>query len=176
MPIAAVLGGAAGGKEELDALRRMASVSAVYAVNDAAAQFPGPLAAFVTLHPEHLPRWIYERRVAGLLEPAEIVAHSTGEHVTRIVDYRWPGMNASGSSGLFAAKVALEADPRFSVVLCGVPMDAARGHFFDPAPWSEVEAFRDAWRIALPHLRDRVRSMSGWSSELLGMPDSTWLA
>jgi hypothetical protein len=166
MRIAAVLGGAKGNLDELAALRTHADVVAVYAVNDAAAEYPGDLAAFVTLHFEKLPMWLAKRRAAGLPKPREIVSHEQQPHVTRVVDYRWPGMNASGSSGLFAAKVAIEAGFD-DVVLCGVPMDAERAHYFNGSPWHEVNGFFEAWEIALPHLRGRVRSMSGWTAKLL---------
>lgn len=159
--IAAVLGGASGGFDELAAL---GPVDAVYAVNDAASEYPGELAAFVTLHPEKLHKWLPLRSAPT----GEVIAHEAHPLVTRAVDYRFPGMNASGSSGLFATKIALEAGAD-RVVLCGVPMDAVRAHYFDPTAWSEVEAFRDAWHIALPHL-SKVRSMSGWTAELLGKP------
>lgn len=164
--IAAVLGGASG---NLDELAAAGPVDAVFAVNDAAAEYAGPLAAFVTLHPEKLPQWMAKRRSLCLPEPAEIVAHDTHPLVTRVADYRFPGMNASGSSGLFAVKVALEAGFDH-VVLCGVPMDADRAHYFDPSQWSEVASFREAWEIALVHLQGRVTSMSGWTAMLLGKP------
>lgn len=167
--IAAVLGSATNGLAELATLRSLARVDAVFAVNDAAADYAGELAAFVTLHPEHLPRWLAKRSAPTF----EVVAHEIAPGVTRIADYRWPGMNASGSSGLFAVKIALERFDR--VVLCGVPMEAARAHYFDAAPWSEVELFWDAWRIALPYLSN-VRSMSGRTAQLLGMPTREFLA
>lgn len=167
--IAAVLGGARGGLAELATLRNLARIDAVFAVNDAAADFDGELAAFVTLHPEHLPKWLAKRTAPTL----EVVAHDDKPGVTRVADYRWPGMNASGSSGLFAVKVALEAG--FDrVVLCGVPMEAMRAHYFDAAPWFEVDSFWDAWSIALPHLAN-VRSMSGRTAQLLGMPTKEFL-
>lgn len=175
MRVAAVLGGAAGGLNELAQLRAMATVDAVFAINDAACDYDGYLAAFVTLHPEFLldgKAWLTKRRAAGRSEPREVIAHEMKPGVTRVVDYLWPGMNASGSSGLFAAKVALEQFDR--VVLCGVPMQAERAHYFDAAPWHDVNGFTDAWRIALPHLAN-VRSMSGWTAELLGRPDSSFL-
>lgn len=164
--VAAVLGGASGGLAELASVQ----FDVVFAVNDAAAEYKGDLAAFVTLHPEKLPQWMTQRRAAGLPEPGEVVAHIEAPHVTRVADYRWPGMNASGSSGLFAVKIALERFDR--VILCGVPMLASRAHYFNSAAWDEVEAFRDAWNIALPHLKN-VRSCSGWTAELLGTPDQT---
>lgn len=173
--IAAVLGGANGGLDDLRSFQRLAKVRAVFAVNDAAAEYPGPLAAFVTLHPEKLPVWLERRWALELPAPDEIVAHEAQKGVTRVVDYRWPGMNASGSSGLFAVKVALEAG--FDrVVLCGVPMDTSRTRHAMSTFHNDRGSFLDAWKIALPHLRDRVRSFNGWTRDLLGPPTPDWLA
>jgi hypothetical protein len=174
MSLAAVLGGATRGTEELATLRTLCRVDAVFAVNDAAAAYAGSdMDAFVTLHPEKLPEWIARRNVDNK-HKCDIVAHCEGPFVTRVVDYRWPGMNASGSSGLFAVKVALEKYER--VVLCGVPMEAMRAHYFDSAPWWDVDSFWGAWQIALPHIKDRVRSMSGRTAMLLGMPTKEFLS
>ncbi|WP_448043800.1 hypothetical protein [Bradyrhizobium liaoningense] len=173
--IAAVLGGATRGLAELETLRTLAPVDAVFAVNDAAAAYHHPdLHSFVTLHPEKLPQWLALRANVDKLHKPDIVAHCEHPLVTQVVDYRWPGMNASGSSGLFAVKVALEKYDR--VVLCGVPMDVMRAHFFDSAPWFDVDSFWDAWHVALPHIKDRVRSMSGRTANLLGMPTKEFLA
>lgn len=170
-----MIGGAVGNYDEFQALQAMTHVDAVYAVNHAAVHFPGRLRAFVTLHPEpsRLPGWIAERRSLGLPDPDEVIGHEAlSPAVTRVVPYVWPGMNASGSSGLFAAKVALEDFDR--VVLCGVPMDGSV-HRYSGQSW-DFEPFRDAWKIALPHLRDRVRSFNGWTRDLLGPPTPDWLA
>lgn len=175
MTLAAVLGGATRGRDELDYLRTLAPVAAVYAVNDAAAEYPGDLAAFVTLHPEKLDAWLSIRnRVDNLHKTCEVIAHEPHPRVTRVVDYRWPGMKASGSSGLFAAKVALESFDK--VVLCGVPMDAMRAHYNNALPWFEVDSFRAAWTDALPYIKDRVRSMSGNTAMMLGLPTKEFLA
>lgn len=140
------------------------------AVNDVAACWAGQIDYLVTLHPEKLPRWQAERLRQGWNEPAT-VAHEPPADV--LMDYRFPGMNASGSSGLFAVKVALEAGAD-RVVLAGVPMTATP-HFFDAGHWGERESFAAAWEIALPSIRDRVRSMSGWTRALLGAPSPDWL-
>lgn len=178
MRLAAVLGGARGGFDELASLPPVP----VFAVNDAAAEYPGQLEAFVTLHPEKLPMWLGKRRAAGLPEPGAIIAHTLPpheapgvgrEHVTELLDYRWPDMTGSGSSGLFAVKVALARGYR--VVLCGVPMDPQRTHYEQSTFRNDHSGFCEAWSIALPYLRDNVRSMSGWTAELLGKPDSNWL-
>lgn len=169
MSLVAVLGSAPGGFDQLASLR---GVSAVYACNDAAAEYPGELAAFVTLHPEKLPAWLAKRTAPTL----SVVAHEAAGGVTRVVDYRFPGMNASGSSGLFAAKVALNDNPGAGVVLCGVPMTPEPTGYAGSTFHREVDAFTGAWHLAKPYLKDRVRSMSGWTAMLLGMPTPEWLA
>lgn len=169
MIVAVVLGGAGGAFEELEHVKRHAMVETLIAVNDAAADYPGQVDYLVTLHPEHLPKWIDRRRMARRPEIGTVVAHAAHPLVDEVVDYRFPGMNASGSSGLFAALVALRCTD-LHVVLCGVPMSAKAGHYFDARAWADVDSFRGAWTIAMPHLRERVRSMSGWTAELLGHP------
>jgi hypothetical protein len=167
--IAAVLGGARGAFDELAAA---GPVDAVFAVNDAAVMYPGQLAAFVTLHHEKLPGWLEARRKAGRPDPADVVAPVAAAGVRTVVDYLYPGMTASGSSGLYGAKVALERG--YAVILCGVPMEATRAHFFSSTPWGEVGAFRDAWDKAWPFLHERVRSLSGWTAKKLGQPSPEW--
>lgn len=164
--IAVVLGGAAGAWEELAAASRIAPVRHIFAVNDTAMHYPGHLDAFVTLHPEKLSGWLGARRTAGLPEPGAVIAHRSDPLVTEVVNYQWPEQQSSGSSGLFAVKIALERTA-LPVVLCGVPMDAARAHFFNGQPWTDVEQFRAAWEQVKPRLA-RVRSMSGWTAEILG--------
>lgn len=164
--IAVVLGGASGGWDELSRASLTQPVRYLVAVNDAACHYPGQLDAFVTLHPEKLSGWLGARRTAGLPEPAAVIGHTPSPYVTEVVDYQWPGQTGSGSSGLFAAKIALERTD-LPVVLCGVPMQADRAHFFNDKPWNEVDQFRAAWEWALPRLT-RVKSMSGWTASLLG--------
>jgi hypothetical protein len=84
-------------------------------------------------------------------------------------------MNASGSSGLFAVKVAMEAGYD-RIILAGVPMQVEGAHFFNASPWGEVGSFTEAWKIALPRIAPHVRSMSGWTKDLLGYPSFEWLA
>jgi hypothetical protein len=164
--IAVVLGGAVGAFDELSRASQIQPVRYLVAVNDAACHYPGKLDAFVTLHPEKLSGWLGARRTAGLPEPATVIAHTAAPLVTEVVDYQFPGQTGSGSSGLFAAKIALERTA-LPVVLCGVPMQSERAHFFCEAPWDQVTQFRDAWVAMKPRLA-RVRSMSGWTASLLG--------
>ena len=55
-------------------------------------------------------------------------------------------------------------------------MTAGPGHFFNPEAWRAAEAHHKGWHQALPQIKDRARSMSGWTAELLGKPEAEWLA
>jgi len=178
-----VLGGARCVWDDLERAKQIGSYDAVVAVNDMLAHYSGEVEIFATLHIEKAAQWIVERGDKGF-PPAKIIAGHKG-HIWEALpnrmqpdyrtDYRWPGMSASGSSGLFAVKVALEHGFD-KVVLCGVPMQAEQAHFFDAKPWDEVKSFTDAWTVALPYIKDFTRSMSGYTRELLGEPTPEWLA
>lgn len=167
--IAVALGGAKGGLEELAEVSARMPVAKIFAVNDVAAEYPGHVDYFVTLHPSKLDMWLDKRQSLGLSPPDHIIAHVAERHVTEVVSFKWPEMKRSGSSGLFAAKIAIEKTD-LPVVLCGIPMDADRTHYAESNFVKHCDEFRPAWQEALPHIRGRVTSMSGWTAELLGRP------
>jgi len=137
-----------------------------------------------SLHPEYMPHYQEKRRELELPDCYEIVVpliNEVGAHwqhckiADRCVSYRWPGMSASGSSGLFAAKIALD-DGHDRVVLAGVPMLRASKHFARGQDWLQRDSFMDGWKQAMPHIRGKVRSLSGWTMQTLGVPTPEWLA
>jgi hypothetical protein len=177
---ALVLGGAGNVWEDLDAALGLGEFDGVIACNDVGAAYPGDLDAWVSLHAEKFGIWTAQRVAAGNSWPKAILAHAQANKglppcVTGRTDFRFPGQPTTGSSGLFALKVAL-IDLGFDrAVLCGVPMAAAAGHFFDLAAWTAVTSHMQGWKEALPHIKNRARSMSGWTRDLLGAPDEEWL-
>lgn len=183
--VALVLGGAGGVWRDIDAAMALGEYDGVVACNDIGTAWPGRLDAWVTLHPDKMADWIKAREAAGHPPADRIVVYDTyaereqhrvGLKPDLVVPYRFPGQQSSGSSGLFAAKVAL-VDLGFDrAVACGIPMDGDRGHFFGGARWNGAQRHRAGWKEALPHIRDRLRSMSGWTSELLGAPDAAFLS
>lgn len=177
-----VLGGGACVWDDLEKAREFGPFDATIAINDMLAHYEGEIDFAVSLHPEKYHLWMQERDGKGMPRPKAFVAHSNNTEQGRqkafpldiVTDYRWPGMGGSGSSGLFAVKVAIEQG--FDrIVLCGVPMDGKQSHFFDKTPWSEVTAFTEAWTIANPFIRDVTRSMSGNTKDWLGYPTKEWL-
>ena len=56
----------------------------------------------------------------------------------------------------------------------GMPMDEQR-HFTRGQAWDMATFHRDGWTKALPKIERKVRSMSGWTRELLGGVTLEWL-
>ena len=87
-------------------------------------------------------------------------------------DWRVSGVSSSGSSGLFATRLAI----RFGydkVVLAGVPMNRSP-HHGRTEPWEDSREFSVAWSAAERELHGKVRSGSGWTRDLLGEPTKHW--
>lgn len=183
MTLALVLGGAGRVWRDVEAALDLAEFSHVVACNDAAAEWPGELDAAVSLHAEKMGMWMERRARLGHPAPKGVIGHDTAKTsilrmpvcVTEFVPYRFEGQNDTGSSGLFALKVALIDLGYDKAVLCGVPMDSAGGHFFDLKAWGGANSHRRGWNQALPVIKDRARSMSGWTETLLGSPSEEWL-
>lgn len=149
-------------------------VDGVVACNDAGTVWPGFLDAWVSLHPESFPRWTAARAAAGHHPAARLLAHQMPKNApdigVEVIPHKLPGMRYSANSGLFAAKVAL-CDLEFDrVVFCGVPLTPT-AHFFDPRPWKVATQYHEYWAQIPPEYAARMRSMSGWTRELLGAPD-----
>lgn len=168
--LAAVLGGARGVWAELAELEAMIGrrPDLIVATNDAGVVYPGRLDAWATLHHERFAEW--RRRRTGNTDYRAFIHAPHVAVQADVVPDRW-----SGSSGLYAAQVALSHLGARGVVLCGVPLDADRAHFFNGAPWTDADVFRRGFEAALPVIRETVRSMSGWTRDLLGFPDPQWL-
>jgi hypothetical protein len=154
---------------------------AIYCVKLAGVHWLGPRFVWATLHPEFMDAYEAERKWLGHHMDYEIVAPLPGEvgmhgrkgNIHRRVSYRYPGMDSSASSGGYAAKIALE-DGFDRVVLAGVPMDTGN-HFTRGKPWLQRDSFTKGFQKSIPHFAGRVRSVSGWTQELLGAPDPDWL-
>jgi len=137
--------------------------------------------------------YVAERIAVGHPGGYEIVVPLPGEvgewkntcKTARRVSYRWKGMNASASSGIYGAKVALD-DGHDRVVLAGIPMTKDAGHFLPRTKnvagdirgpvWLQRDSFTPGFELAKPHLLGKVRSMSGLTKEILGYPTIEWLA
>ena len=147
----------------------------IVACNDMIASWPDRLDAAVTMHPERLREWLVAREANGFSPPARIFMHATAHeiHPWERVPFLFEPEIRSGSSGLFCAQVALQQLGATRVVCCGMPMDDAP-HFTGGAKWDGAQCHRVGWMQARAHL-GAVRSMSGWTRDLVGAPTKDWL-
>lgn len=182
--ITAILGGADGVWEELDSLMAMepGCVDFIVAVNEAGRDYTGHYDVWATLHTEKLAIWLEDRRRIGERDPDMFyIPNEVHLRLTQRMDippamvHVGADLIQNGSSGLFAVEVARRLRPENRIVLCGIPMDGAKGHYFSEGPWTDAENYRWAWFKAVPKLTTIVRSMSGWTQEILGRPDTAWI-
>lgn len=168
--IALILGGAPSWQREAaEAAALLNRRHFVVAANLAGIHWRGKLDAWATEHPEHLAAWRSERSgpAAGrYFVPGGLALCPWAE---RAAD-RW-----NGSSGLYAAQVALFELGATAIILCGIPMDSEAGHFVNPGAWAGTADYRLGFEAALRECGGRVRSMGGWTSELFGGPSPTWI-
>lgn len=145
----------------------------IVGVNHAAKDRPGRLDAWASFHVELFPMWIAERKLAGRPDAGSIwtavrrAAPKGMEHVKR-------APNWGGSSGLLGVTVALELGAE-RVILCGVPLTREGEHYDKPGVWSDAGNYRRGWMMHVPQMGGRVRSLGGWTRELLGAPDEDWI-
>ena len=177
-----VIGRAATVWDELAAARELSRFDALVVINVVGRDIKEPFDHWVSYHPELFRLWMEKRRVAGLPLYPQVKLWSGRSRSGKKLGYKlnlplpfdhvemW-----GGSSGLLATVVALRRLEATHVVLCGVPM-MSTARMDDSTNWrlDEVTAYRGDWVKEAPRLT-RVRSMSGWTQELLGAPTTEWL-
>ncbi len=182
MKTALVIGCASCVWDDVKLAQELCTFDAVYCVKIAGIHWRGGPFVWVGLHPEWQEQYAKERAALGLHMDFETVAPpdnelgtaGKGKKIDRRVSYRYPGMNSSASSGGYGAKVALD-DGADRVVLAGIPMTKETGHFTRGRDWLQRDAFTVGFKESVPFFAGRVRSMSGWTQEILGVPTPEWL-
>lgn len=165
--------------------QKLCHYDTIICVKMAGVYWPGRFHIWAGVHPEYMADYIQKRRRRfPFSDSYEIVAPLESEldnnyrkiPVDRRVSYHWGDNSRTGSSGLYGVKVAIN-DEHTHVVLAGIPMDGQK-HFTRGKSWIEGASgsYRHGWIDALPYIKDRVRSVSGWTKELLGQPTPEWIA
>lgn len=169
--LALILGGAPAVWDDLAAAQAVLGPHRplIVACNMAGFHFGGRINAWCSLHPERRAEWAAARR--GNADYRWFVPTITAGPYAEVVAERWPG-----SSGLYAAQIALFELGASAAILCGVPMDSEAGHFAVPGPWATTRSYRRAFVAALPVIGGRLRSMGGWTASLLGSPTAAWVS
>ena len=123
--VALVVGGGGDPLSEYGAARMMCEAAgktvATFVVNDTLTIFPDTVDYAGTLHPDKMAGWLRDRSRNKLpMPPGQIWCHRSYLGFTNYT------RDWQGSSGLFMAKVALEAGYTH-IILCGVPMTVEAG-------------------------------------------------
>jgi len=174
---AIICGGAVGVWDEASEALELCEAAGVevvrIAVNDAGITHPDPLDHWATLHPDKLHRapweWMARRRANGLAPAGAVWSCTRVPGVVDRIIRAWSG----GSSGWLAVGVAT-AGLGIPAILCGVPQDS-RINEFTGKPWASYHRHRHPWKKHADRVRPTVRSMGGWTQELLGAPGVEWL-
>lgn len=173
--VAIVLGSAKAALAELEAAREIAPDAPIVCVNDALRACPVRAHAFATLHPEKADRFL-----DGLdLRRIPIITHARMPYDDRpwhIIPDLW-----GGSSGLYGVQVAIQNLGFHGVIAAGCPMQATARANYAPGLWGgdddHVARYQRGWvKAGKSGLRNRVRSMSGWTRAEFGAPDAVWIA
>jgi hypothetical protein len=171
---ALIIGGSGSALAEAEEAMALGRYDLTIAINDVGTLWSGPIDIWCSLHPDKMAGWREARARAGYPAASRHIGHVAAPGVDEGREYRFAGQPSSGSSGLFAVKIAID-DGCERIVLAGVPMSPELGHHNDGKPWDECNVYLPAWEWAMPIMRDKVRSMSGWTAEKLGRPDADWL-
>lgn len=174
MRLAYVLGGAACVWQDLKRLRAMRYEPDIYTlINDLGVIWPHRIDIWVSHHAEKLTDWVAERR-KGALPPAMQLWTGPVKHRRALPNIQ-QHQQRGGSSGLLATVITMEQVDR--LVLVGIPMtETPHWHnHHHKRPWGECNHYRQAW----PHIKEKygtqIRSMSGWTAEMFGVPDKEFL-
>ncbi|OFX06348.1 MAG: hypothetical protein A3E78_11665 [Alphaproteobacteria bacterium RIFCSPHIGHO2_12_FULL_63_12] len=177
---ALVLGSAECLFTDIEVARELFEPDLIVACNDAGVAWPERLDHWATLHPEKFLDWIERRRVAGRSAAGCLWTYGNGRapaglSVSRVAE-------KDGSSGLLCIRVAgLVGGTK--IVLCGMPLSAAAhidGISRDESQrWPferNLRTYRPVWEANRTGILRNVRSMSGWTADLLGRPDGQWIS
>jgi len=157
--------------DEAEAALRLFEPDAIFLVNDMIAKWPKRADYFCSLHAENLYGWISERERNKFPMGAEV--WSDKGHPYKVVEKT--ATDWQGSSGLFAVKVAL-VENFDKLVIAGIPMETKHNHIErNREIWATAASFHPGWIANKVILKARVRSMSGWTKNLLGEPTKEWL-
>lgn len=119
-----------------------------------------------TYHPFDIPEAKKRREAAGGNTDYLVISH---EHKPG-VDIVEPFIPPTGSSAHLGALAAIRLGYK-KIILCGCPMTGDS----PTRKGNRYETFRVGWTAKINQVQDYVRSMSGWTMELLGTPTIEWL-
>lgn len=135
---------------------------------DAANKLNKPFKCVVSYEPFDLPEFFARRKAMGFPERTPTYSQEAFkdyvDHVYPELQFTGPDkLGYSGSSALLGVKIGFKLGYQ-KMILCGCPLDLGK-----------YQKFQTGWLFVRDLVADRVRSMSGWTRELLGSPTEDWL-
>lgn len=181
--IAAIIGCASCWREDLDRFKSICSDFDVFAIG-LDCPYEDEIKYFVTYHVEDIQKYKEKRKLKGLNLDYQVISHTNDfkkyckERNKKIkwtegvnVDVVYPYEPPSGSSSLLGTRAALIKLGYKKVVLAGCPLGI--GNILNET--KSYNVFKKGWTKLKPGLVDKVKSMSGWTKELLGEPTKEWI-
>lgn len=170
-----VLGGAQNVYEDANkAIKLLGEPDVVVAVKDIWIEYP-KVDHVATYHVDRISRELERRRALGYPDPQCVWTYRSVRVMRLQLPLKTLRVNG-GSSGLLGALVGIEVADK--AVLAGIPLDASMPHFHNRKhgkPWKDAVIYQKHWRAVLNRMLGRVKSMSGYTQELLGEPTKEWL-
>jgi len=138
---------------------------------DSVEKIPWPAQYFATYHTSDIEPAFERRKAAGGNTDYMIIAHQ--QHIEKptgreLVDLIIPCEPPSGSSALLGVLAGIKLGHE-KIIVCGCPLMGKHDKQYDYAN------FRAGWTAKLAMIKDKTRSMSGWTQELLGAPTEEWI-
>lgn len=118
-----------------------------------------------TYHPDEIPAIKARREAVGGNTDYKVISHEDRNKPDIIIKDWW---QPSGSSALLGIQAALQLGYA-KIILCGCPLIGKSG------TGTDYSIFHKGFTAHLDKISNYVRSMSGWTKELLGFPTEAWL-
>ena len=129
--------------------------------------YEGHVDYLATYHHNGIPLYKKSREEKGLNTDYKVVSHLQPKNEKDRVDYICKYEPPSGSSALLGTLMSLQLGYT-KIVLVGCPLEGKNNH------GHSYSVFRIGWKEKYDYIKDYVRSMSGWTKELLGEPTKEW--
>ena len=139
---------------------------------DSVEKIPWRAQYFATYHTSDIGPALERRKsYGGNVDFKMIIAHqqhiekSTGRELVGLII---PCEPPSGSSALLGVLAGIQLGYK-KIIVCGCPLIGVNHKQYDYAK------FQKGWTAKLNEIKDKTRSMSGWTRDLLGAPTEKWI-
>jgi len=146
----------------------------VLVLSDMGMFFPGTITHWASCHPNIIVGGKLVRDQRRYHE--DFLSHIPDYAAPKIGDVTWTIPKLAGTSGMFGTLIGIGLGYT-KIILAGIPLNRS-GHFWNPKIKVKFDksGIRLSWQqISQKIFNNKVRSLSGWTRELLGSPTEEWL-